>query len=534
MAIPVVAIALDAQSPVLLERWLEDGHLPHIAALRRDGVYGWLHNPPLQPYENSWSAFLHGATADATGQCGHQSYDSGTYTVVEEPAYDFSCHTPFYALEPGRCVAVLDLNLTRPVPGLNGVQMLGWGTEDNQCLRVSEPANRMAEVIARHGEHALFAGGVGSVSSRDAGEVLTYRTPNVYDLASLQDLSRRLIAGTRQRTALLEEMLAQGPWDALLASYSEPHTAGHLLWHLGWDHPISPPRGSDTDPLLEVARGLDDAVGRLRAAAPPQACFALFSVFGMKPNVLDLVTTLFLPELLFRDEWGEPALAPGEADGPVPAPPRNDRSHWMDSIWATRTPLGERLLESPAVHTARGDPLDWNPLNWYQPLWPRMRAFALPSYSHGMVRLNVQGRDGSGVVPAPEYDAECGRLEAVLGGLSDARTGAPLVREVVRTRRRPEDPGLGSCPADLVVVWDERHPVDCVEAPGVGRIGPVPYFRTGGHATHGFGLLAGPGIPAGGRLPEDATVPDLSATLLAFMGVTAPPYMEGRPFWGAA
>lgn len=537
MSNPVVAVALDAFSPVLLESWMARGLLPHLAEARAKGAYGWLMNSDLQPYENSWAAFLHGASPTTTGQWGHQGFDPLRYQASEEPAYDFSEYPPFYAINKQRRVAVFDLNLVRLMPDLNGIQVLGWGTEDNQSLRGSQPAALMADLVAKHGEHRLFQSW-GAKALRDEGEaqVVSYRTPNVYDHAALRTIGDRLVAGVEQRMDIVRDLLARESWDLFATSFAEPHTAGHLLWHLGQQHPLASDSPGDSasdqpDPLLAVMQKTDAAVGEMMAALPDDAYVVFFSVFGMKPNVLDLTTTLFLPEFLFRWHWGEAALAAGEVGDAVGAGPKNDHAHWKDAIWALRTPLGESLLESPQEQEARNDPLDWNPLNWFRPLWPQMRAFALPSYSHGMIRLNVEGRDGSGCVAVSEYEAECERLTAALLELVDARTGRPIVREVTRTRVDPLDENPLNPPADLVVRWREDAPVDCVDSPQLGRIGPVPYFRTGGHATNGFLLAMGPGIPVGSELPRTASVSDLTATLLAMMGEPVPAYMEGAPLW---
>ncbi len=50
--------------------------------------------------------------------------------------------------------------------------------------------------------------------------------------------------------------------------------------------------------------------------------------------------------------------------------------------------------------------------------------------------------------------------------------------------------------SDLTVIWD-RAPVGFVH-PELGRIGPLPYRRTGGHTGgHGVAYFAGPGIRPG-------------------------------------
>src|SRR5690606_11410390 len=79
---------------------------------------------------------------------------------------------------------------------------------------------------------------------------------------------------------------------------------------------------------------------------------------------------------------------------------------------------------------------------------------------------------------------------------------------------------------DLDVLWHERI-TDVVDSPDVGRIGPLPHFRAGGHWNRGFMLAAGPEIAAGTRLPE-AEAGDLAPTILGVMSWPVPSRFEGR------
>jgi predicted AlkP superfamily phosphohydrolase/phosphomutase len=162
-----------------------------------------------------------------------------------------------------------------------------------------------------------------------------------------------------------------------------------------------------------------------------------------------------------------------------------------------------------------------------------MKAFALPTYFQGMIRLNVQGREAGGIVAAKDFRAVCDDLSVSLSRLACARSGRPIVDKVIPIRTDPFDDRPHSNPADLFVLWRDDVATDVVGNPEIGRIGPIPYFRTGGHASAGFACLKGPGIPAGSRLPDHAQVVDLTATVLALMGETIPLYMEGKPFWPA-
>jgi hypothetical protein len=57
---------------------------------------------------------------------------------------------------------------------------------------------------------------------------------------------------------------------------------------------------------------------------------------------------------------------------------------------------------------------------------------------------------------------------------------------------------------------------------------PAPYFRSGGHTSEGFCLLVGEGFTPGARIGVGQT-PDLTATLLAMMGVAEQAHVSGRP-----
>ena len=59
-------------------------------------------------------------------------------------------------------------------------------------------------------------------------------------------------------------------------------------------------------------------------------------------------------------------------------------------------------------------PLGAQPPMWYLPAWPTMRAFALPSFSEGYVRINVKGRDAAGIVEPADYDRVYDEISAEL------------------------------------------------------------------------------------------------------------------------
>ena len=67
-----------------------------------------------------------------------------------------------------------------------------------------------------------------------------------------------------------------------------------------------------------------------------------------------------------------------------------------------------------------------------------------------------------------------------------------------------------------------------MDSPRFGRIGPVPYARTGGHVNRGFAILKAPDCRPGSTLPP-GQVRDLAPTMLALLGVPQPEHLEGAP-----
>ena len=129
-----------------------------------------------------------------------------------------------------------------------------------------------------------------------------------------------------------------------------------------------------------------------------------------------------------------------------------------------------------------------------------MKAFALPTYSEGLIRLNVQGRERYGVVAPQDYRETCDPICEYLGQVTDARSGKPMDRDIIRTRESPDQATGNPPPADLIVLWQEEMPTDMVHSPTAGVIGPMPYFRSGGHCPRGFVLRCGPDVSEGATL----------------------------------
>jgi hypothetical protein len=96
-----------------------------------------------------------------------------------------------------------------------------------------------------------------------------------------------------------------------------------------------------------------------------------------------------------------------------------------------------------------------------------------------------------------------------------------------RTTAMRNDPKLPD--PDLLVLWAPR-PTDVVDTP-CGRIGPMPFQRTGSHVERGFVLASGAGLEQA-MLPPNPHALDLAPTILSLMDAPIPAHLDGRPLFG--
>ncbi|NJM99502.1 MAG: nucleotide pyrophosphatase [Phormidesmis sp. RL_2_1] len=538
----VIAIGLDAADPELLDDWMEKGYLNNLKKLRKQGAYGRLEGGNYYKAETPWTNFLTACEPEATGYWGGIKLIEGTYDVQNIQAYDFEEHPPFYALGSGHKVAVFDMPKGTLSPNVDGVQVLAWGAHSPGTPSHSQPKEVFLDIERKYGKHPAL--------HKDHGDW--------WNREYLTGLQSALQKGIEARTQICLDFLQEEDWDLFLTVFGEPHSAGHDFWFLSQpDHPLYEyvkNRFPKSDPLLETFRAVDASIGKIVETASEDTTIVIFSVHGSGNNTTDVPSMFMLGEFLYRWNFpGEALIAKGDPTKEPPTPLLNPkRKTWTGEIWQLREDpniirrslrrslpskahkyidrfLGSIMepdLSSAQKLQAEKDPFFWQPVSWYKPFWPKMKAFALPSFSEGYIRINLKGREPHGIVDPSDYETVCDELTADLMKIINPRNGKPVVKQVIRSRnssldRDPKNPG-----ADLIVEWADI-PADVIDHPKCGRIGPVPYRRTGSHRARGFINIKGPGIAGGTVLPEGRSI-DVGPTILNLMDAPVPNKLEGK------
>jgi hypothetical protein len=530
----VLAIGLDGYEPSLGDQLMAAGELPALAHLRRRSARFLLDHGPAQRTGLAWEHVSSGRSPKAANRWSAVAFDPHTYRVWQEG----TSLEPFTARLTVPTVVFdtpyFDLNLA---PATRGV--VNWGAHDPGIELNARPLDLLAELESRFGPYPAKEWIYGIVWSsvertRAMGEALV-RATDLRAEAACWLLHKRL-----------------PDWQLGLVVAGELHSAIEGLWH-GIDpaHPLHrlPSAGPAGEGLRAVYRAVDRLVGNLTETFS-DATIVVFAMGGMGPNRSDVASMALLPELLFRHAFGRPLLrepaAWANANGCLPL--LGEDENWSMAVnaripvhgshWDLVRGVGAHLLPEPvkravrrlteprpsAAKRALRLPLDWMPASRYQPYWRAMRVFALPSFYDGRIRINLVGRERDGKVLLSEYATVCDEVEELLSACRDSATGEAVVDYIERCGG--SDPRmLGPSESDLVVVW--RGAAVGFDHPVLGRVGPIPFRRPGGHTgPFGMAYVSGESITPGDFGVRSSF--DVVPTLMDLVGEPVPPGLSGR------
>jgi hypothetical protein len=528
----LLAVGLDGYEASLGDQLMAMGELPALARLLSRSARFRLDHGPAQRTGLAWEQVSTGRSPAATGRWSAVAFDPHTYEVWQEGTrlepFPARLEAPTVVFDPP--YFALDL-----APSARGV--VDWGAHDPGVEPGARPRALLAELESRFGPYPAKDWIYGIV------------WPSAERTRTMGDA---LVRATDVRAEAARWLLHERcpDWRLAIVVAGELHSATEGLWHgLDSKHPLHrlPSAAPAAEGLRAVYRAADRLVATLTDAFS-DATVVVFAMGGMGPNRSDVASMVLLPELLYRRAFGQPMFHEPQAWVRASAgqPMLSEDEDWSAAVNAhfrhRRSPRDRvrsavaRILPGP-LRRGRRHPtppvpassgplhlsLDWMPASGYQPYWGRMRYFALPSFYDGRIRVNLAGRERHGRVTLSEYRAVCDEIEDMVRGCRDAATGEAVVDAIERCAG--SDPRtLGPAEADLVIVW--RGGALGFDHPRIGRIGPVPYRRPGGHTgPYGIAGISGPGVTAGDFGVRSSF--DVVPTIVELLDETVPPGLSG-------
>lgn len=506
----IVMLGIDAGSSDLLLKWSADGTLPGLAKLRERAMIGRTMSHEGLYVGSTWPSFYTGVDPGSHGLYSRRQLAPGTYRMVDSFQGTHCGHKSFWdrLSEAGVRMAVLDVPLSSPSTGINGIQTVEYGGHDAHLGFSAVPASLETELIEQFGSPTNHP-----VSGRCSAD------PSA---EGMEQFSRGLVSAVEKKTRLTTSLLKRESWDFFLQVFTESHCAGHLAWHLhdpdhrAHDADIAAQVG---DPILTVYQAIDRAIDEILNGLAADTTAIVFSSHGMGPCNLpyglarDLLVTLghtqpIRPRNYNRRNYvGKRVLRPvlKRAIGSIPAALREHLRPLAPPIRRTVAGLAGQIdFQGSACFPVHDTP------------------------AHSGIRLNVVGREPVGVLrPGAEVDHFIDRLEKDLGGLKNADNGTPVVLHFQRTRKLYDGEFADVLP-DVIVSWNQDTPVRRIYSSSFGELRcNFNHPRTGHHRPEGFFMAAGPKItPA--ELPAVHSIMDYAPTISEMLGVTGLEF-DGRP-----
>jgi predicted AlkP superfamily phosphohydrolase/phosphomutase len=497
----VAVFGLDGITFDLLQPWLDEDRLPNLARLLAEGAGGRLRStiPPVSA--SAWPSF---ATGTNPGQ--HSLID---FTYPAQDSYEIRVSNGLTVAVPavwqiagaaGKQVGVVSLPMTYPPRPMNGFMLCSFLTPSPDS-EYTYPPELKQELIDTCGPFPL------RMSEKGRGV-----DPAVFVRACKQ------LEIDRARS--VQYLLRQKPWDLFIYVLETTDNLQHEIWHLvDKTHPMHDPETAVRvlPDILDYYETVDRLLGEMLALVPDEALTIVLSDHGFGP----FHKFFHINNWLAANGWlafkRTPVSLIKRAAFKLGFTPINALK-WLTALGLSD--MRKNVKRGRGGKTLRRFFLSFNDVDW-----ARTRAFSVGNF--GQVYLNVKGRRPQGAIDPGEYEAVRDAIIARAKDLRDPEDGSQVVPVVYRREEVFHGISEARLP-DLVLHTDRAKYVSFGHADfGSNGIIEPSTGQTGHHHMEGVIGLRGPGVRPGARL-EGASLLDPAPTILHYLGLPVPEYMDGR------
>ncbi len=500
----VLVIGLDGATYDLIKPWAEQGKLPTIQRLLKEGAAGELEStvPPMTA--PAWTSFMTGMNPGK-----HGLYD---WIYRHRHSYDVSPVTAEHCQEPplwrilshaDRRVCLINIPMTFPPQPVNGLLISGMPAPSKK-VTITFPSNLLSQLEAELGEYLLYP---------DPGQA--------YSDSGVDEFIDRLYRTTEMRLKVLHHLRAREDWDFCMLVFNGTDTVQHAMWkYMDSQHPLHDPAKAEKygDAILAYFQYVDRALGEIADSLDEQTVLMLMSDHGFGPFHKFIHVNNWLrqegflkirrrPWSMFKAGLFRLGFAPM-------------------AIYNFLMRFGFGRLKREVVRGQGQGLLKTLFLSFGDVDWPRTQAYSLGNV--GQIRINVRGREPQGrVEPGETYEAVREEIIARLKELRDPQTGEAVVQEIYRREEIYSGKNLEEA-SDIVFIPTRMEYFGFGEYE-FGSNQVIEQMRRGISGTHrpnGMFLLWGPPVKKG-AWHDNAQIIDLAPTILHLLGESVPSNMDG-------
>jgi len=505
----VLILGLDGATFDLMLPWVNEGRLPVLERLLRDGARSNLKStvPPITPC--AWTSLMTGKNPGKHGLFDFVEPIPGSRGFRFTNASSRAGETLWgYLSRQGRRVGVVNVPMTYPPEHVNGYMISGLDTphEHSKFMFPETLKQELRDADIDYRIDLQHLGNMRTDARRD------------HELAELK--KRESI-----RTNTLKLLTERYPADFRMLVYSATDQVQHHFWHyMDSTHDKYDAAGAPRyqHAIRGVYEHIDQQIGSVLEGEDENTVVIIMSDHGFGPtsNVrLRLNQVLEQQGLLqFVHEHRSSSLVrklAGTLDRLLRFTLSNDAKRTIAGMFPKLRVWFERLDEA-------------------QVDWDRTHAYVNEAYrSSPSVWLNRQGAFAD--IDRGQLRDKLVKVEKVLEGLVDPKTGQPAISNVYRSGDLYHGPYSDRAPDLLPSWWEDGFLLDqsvpggpealMVERSKSPIMGGVEF--AGSHRLNGVFMIAG-GPARKGLVFDGAEIIDVAPTVLYLMGLPVPEDMDGR------
>ena len=501
----VFVLGLDGATWDLLGPLAGAGDLPNLSRLMGQGASGTLGSifPPLSPV--AWTGIM-------TGK------NSGKHGVFEFLEY---AHNPLHGrVNSSRAIQT---ELVWEVAGRHGKATVAGGVPMSYPPRPA-PGFYLGDFLSPAdapdfaSDPAIFA-----ELEQAVGPYRPWSTA-VHDGGNEAGALKELTEFLDHHLKAVQFLMKRCPWDLFMFDLMATDRIQHELWH-AWEPTHREAKGRDLSAIragyVDFWKRLDQGVGEIEAALPPDTTLLLISDHGFGPiewYVNFNVWLLGRGDIALQDSFYVKQKKWFYDRGVTP--------EWFYNLMVRlglaeqrvgrfrgkQTGGLERVAESAFLSKRHID-------------WSKTRAYSQGNF--GQIFVNRKGRQPQGCVEPEDVRSLLDDLKAGLMAIPHPETGEPLVEKVLEREELYEGPHAHLAPDLTVVLRDWRYRTIGLHDFTTNKLISPSFGPTGDHRMEGVLIASGPAVVPGASL-GGANLLDIAPTVLHLLGVPVPGDMDGR------
>ncbi len=506
----VMIVGLDGTTMELIAPWVEQGKLPNLGRMMKDGVWAELRSTMPYITTTAWASFATGVNPGKHGIFDFYQHLPKSFDVYFTNSGVRRGKTMWRRVsDGGGRVCIVNVPMTYPPESVNGVMVSGMDSPGTGA-RFTYPEHLYQELKDALGEYII---------DLHFDEVAKKARPQMSHYSAFFD---RLSEMVEKRCRATEYLMQKYPWDLLVTVFVAPDRIQHQFWKFtDPSHPQYRQEESELlgDGICRIYEKCDEALGRLMDRIDDDTSVLIMSDHGAGAGhrVFYLRTWLRANDyLVLRDS---PGSGPGLKRGAVSV---------AKAFFATGKKILPRGMKQRLKSRVGRDRYIAMRL-YFGVDWEKTRAYSEGVF--GNIFINLKGREPNGVVaPGEEYERVCEEITTKLMKTKDPATGRHIVKKVHRKKDLYSGPFAEHAP-DLTVEGFTEYHCRGDSFSKESSVGEAAFFSdapmSGTHKINGAFLGLGPHFKSGHRL-SDAAIIDVAPTTLYLLGLDIPETIDGR------